>query len=140
MVDQALKLEQALALGFNSIKESDEHQVWLDRQAGQNARIRAAVQAADETGSRFIDVRFIDERTPVQEQTAMQRKATSVYPTRAGAFPPATFFSYEAEFAYIRAVQGEYHGTFGICTCPASSFEMHQVDVIGTENRVATAL
>lgn len=138
MVDQALKLEQALALGFSSLEESEQHELWLERQAERNARISAAAQAADESGSRFIDVRFIDEPMPA-EQTAMQRKATSVYPTRAGAFPPATFFSYEAEFAYIRAVQSEYQGTFGICTCPASNFEMHQVDVIGSEKHVATA-
>lgn len=59
LADQALKLEQALALGFNSIDECDEHQKWLDRQAEQNDRIRTAVKAGDESGSQIIDLRFL---------------------------------------------------------------------------------
>lgn len=35
MVDQALKLEQAQALGFSSVEECDQHQKWLDHQAEQ---------------------------------------------------------------------------------------------------------
>lgn len=48
---------------------------------------------------------------------------TSVYPSRPGCFPAASFLSAAAEWDYIREVQG-YPGTFGICTCPARSFEM----------------
>ncbi len=59
----------------------------------------------------------------------MHRAATTVYPSRSGAFPAATFFTREAEFDHIRAMQTTYHGTFGICVCPAESFWMHQVDV-----------
>lgn len=59
MVDQALKLEQAQALGFSSVEECDQHQKWLDHQAEQNERIRAAVKAADESDSQIIDLRFL---------------------------------------------------------------------------------
>ncbi len=59
----------------------------------------------------------------------MRRTASTVYPTRTGAFPAATFFTTEAELAYIRTVQADYHGTFGICVCTADSFWMHQADV-----------
>ncbi|EMM5100268.1 hypothetical protein ACK249_003612 [Pseudomonas aeruginosa] len=55
----------------------------------------------------------------------MQRNATSVYPSRPGAFPPATFFTYEAQAAYMREVQS-YPGVFGICACPALSFELQK--------------
>jgi len=58
MADQALKLEQAQALGFSSVDECEQHQEWLDRQAEQTERVRAAVMAADESGSQIIDLRF----------------------------------------------------------------------------------
>lgn len=59
MVDSALLLEQARALGFGSVEESNEHQEWLGRQAEENKRIRAAVKAAGESGSQIIDLRFL---------------------------------------------------------------------------------
>ncbi len=68
------------------------------------------------------------------EFTPMKRAATTVYPTRFGAFPAASFFTREAEFSYIRTVQTECHGTFGICVCPAESFWLHQVDVRPVED------
>lgn len=56
-------------------------------------------------------------------------EAVTVYPTRFGAFPPATFFTVDAAFEYMRRVQEEYRGVFGICSCPATSFWKHQKDV-----------
>lgn len=55
--------------------------------------------------------------------------ARTVYPTREGAFPAATFFDADGEHAYMRHVQEHYKGVFGICSCPAASYEIHQVDV-----------
>ena len=63
-------------------------------------------------------------------ESNVRRGATTVYPSREGAFPAATFLTSGAEFAYVRHVQSEYTGTFGICVCPAGSFWMHQVDVL----------
>ncbi len=60
----------------------------------------------------------------------MRRVATTVYHSRAGFFPPATFTNSRSEADYIRSLQSEYKGEFGICVCPANSFEMHQVDVV----------
>lgn len=56
----------------------------------------------------------------------MQRTANTVYPSRSGATPPASFTTGRAEADYIRTMQHEYKGTFGICVCPAISYEMHQ--------------
>lgn len=55
--------------------------------------------------------------------------ARTVYPTRRGAFPAATFFDGSSELDYMREVQAEYRGTFGICSCPAGSYDLHQIDV-----------
>lgn len=57
MIDQALKLEQAQALGFSTVEECDEHQAWLDRQAEHASRARTAVKSACEAGLPIIDVR-----------------------------------------------------------------------------------
>lgn len=56
--------------------------------------------------------------------------ARTVYPTRKDAFPAATFFDNAGEFEYIRHVQENYKGVFGICSCPAGSFSLHQRDVL----------
>jgi hypothetical protein len=57
------------------------------------------------------------------------REATTVYPSPADAFPAATFFDAAAELSYIRAMQVEHEGVFGICVCPARSFWLHQADI-----------
>jgi hypothetical protein len=59
---------------------------------------------------------------------AQARTASTVYPTRAGAFPPATFFDGADAAAYSSAMAGrKIEG--GICTCPAYGFDRHQRDV-----------
>jgi hypothetical protein len=64
-----------------------------------------------------------------EQPAASPRPPYTVYPSRAGAFPPATFFDAASELAYIHHVQAQYRGTFGICVCPSASFWVHQPDV-----------
>jgi hypothetical protein len=51
------KMEQALALGFESIEECDEHQRWLDSQRVVGDAIRKAVEESRITG--IVDLRGI---------------------------------------------------------------------------------
>ena len=58
----------------------------------------------------------------------MHYEPTTVYPSKAGGFPPATFFSFAESLSYVREMQ--WLGIdCGICTCPARSFEMHWREV-----------
>jgi len=57
--EQTDQVEQALALGFTSIFDCEEHQKWLDQHSTRRDRIRAAVRDSASTGSSFIDVRFL---------------------------------------------------------------------------------
>lgn len=54
--------------------------------------------------------------------------ATTVYPTRAGAFPPATFFRLRHAIDYGRD-SSRYYGT-GCGTCPALSYAKHYPDTV----------
>lgn len=63
-------------------------------------------------------------------QISFSRSATTVYPTRAGAFPAVTIFYLEDVFKHVREVQETVKGDFGIGTCPPSSFWKHQQDVL----------
>lgn len=54
---------------------------------------------------------------------------TTVYPSRAGGFPPASFFTLWDALGYIRTLQG-YGLPCGICTCPAASYPMHYRDTL----------
>lgn len=45
--------------------------------------------------------------------------ATTVYPSIAGAFPPASFLTFGDAFAYMRTLQA---APCGICSCPAKSY------------------
>lgn len=54
---------------------------------------------------------------------------TTVYPSRAGGFPPASFLTFADALGYIRQLQG-YGLTCGVCTCPAGSYAMHYRDTI----------
>ncbi len=54
---------------------------------------------------------------------------TTVYPSRAGGFPPASFLTFAGALDYIRTLQG-YGLPCGICTCPAGSYAMHYRDTI----------
>lgn len=51
---------------------------------------------------------------------------TTVYPSRAGGFPPASFLTFAEALYYIRTLRP----TCGICTCPAGSYAMHYRDTI----------
>ena len=64
-------------------------------------------------------------RKGVTAETPADR--TTVYPSRAGGFPPASFLTFAGAFDYIRTLQG-YCLTCGICTCPAGSYAMHYRD------------
>jgi|GEM_PF-3193370 len=57
-MNQAEKLEQAKAPGFNFIEECEDHQCWLDRQAAQRERNREVVKATETTGSDCYEMRF----------------------------------------------------------------------------------
>lgn len=55
--------------------------------------------------------------------------ATTVYPSRFGGFPPASFPTFGAAFSYVRTIS-DSGPPCGICTCPASSYEMHLRDTM----------
>lgn len=55
-----------------------------------------------------------------------KRAATTVYPTRAGAFPPVTFFALRHAIDYGRDSSHHYHAGHG--TCPALSYAKHYPD------------
>lgn len=59
--------------------------------------------------------------------------AETVYPSRAGGFPPASFFTFADSLRYARELQ-EMGIDCGISICPAWSFEMHWKEV--TERNV----
>ena len=54
---------------------------------------------------------------------------TTVYPSRAGGFPPASFLTFVDALSYIRTLQ-DYGLPCGICTCPAGSYAMHYPDTL----------
>lgn len=54
---------------------------------------------------------------------------TTVYPSRAGGFPPASFLTFADALEYVRTLN-RYGLACGICTCPASSYAMHYRDTI----------
>lgn len=56
-------------------------------------------------------------------------EATTVYPSRAGGFPPASFRTFAESLAYCREVQ-EARPPCGICSCPARSYAMHYPDTL----------
>lgn len=47
----------------------------------------------------------------------------TVYPVRAGGFPPASFYDFKDALAYCREMQKSYN--VGIGVCPAYSFLLH---------------
>jgi hypothetical protein len=63
-------------------------------------------------------------------QVPFSLSATTVYPTRAGAFPAVTIFYLEDVYKHVREVQQTVKGDFGIGTCPPGSFWKHQQDVL----------
>ena len=54
---------------------------------------------------------------------------TTVYPSRAGGFPPASFLTFGDALGYVRTLQG-YGLACGICTCPPGSYDMHYRDTV----------
>ena len=54
---------------------------------------------------------------------------TTVYPSRAGGFPPATFFTFAEALRYVREVS-DRRPPCGICTCPAGSYFVHYPETI----------
>ena len=54
---------------------------------------------------------------------------TTVYPSRAGGFPPASFMTFAGALGYVRQVS-DSHPPCGICTCPVGSYFMHYGDTI----------
>lgn len=57
------------------------------------------------------------------------RDETTVYPSLAGGFPPASFLTFADALGYVRTLQG-YRLACGICTCPAASYAMHYRDTL----------
>ena len=51
------QLEEAKALGFDSIEQMNEHQTWLKQQESERQKARAAVAAANLAHSPIIDMR-----------------------------------------------------------------------------------
>ena len=52
---------------------------------------------------------------------------TTVYPSRAGGFPPASFRNFGDALRYAREIS-DSRPPCGICTCPAQSYDMHYPD------------
>lgn len=55
--------------------------------------------------------------------------ATTVYPSRVGGFPPASFRNFADALGYVRQVS-DNRPPCGICTCPAASYAMHYPDTV----------
>lgn len=62
---------------------------------------------------------------------------TTVYPSKFGAFPAASFLSFADSLAYVKTLQdlrlnrvNFVKEPCGICTCPAQSYEMHLPDTL----------
>lgn len=54
----------------------------------------------------------------------------TVLATKAGSFPPASFWNFGDAMAYSRECQ-KNPGTFGIIFCPVNSFETHYKGTVG---------
>lgn len=54
---------------------------------------------------------------------------TTVCPSRAGGFPPASFLTFADALEYVRTLN-RYGLACGICTCPAGSYDMHYRDTL----------
>ena len=55
-------------------------------------------------------------------------KRTTVYPSRAGGFPPASFPDFGAALCYVNSLRNT--APCGICMCPAESYWMHYPDTV----------
>lgn len=49
--------EESQALGFDSVEQAEEHQVFLDQRKAEAEKARRAVKIANETNSPYIDIR-----------------------------------------------------------------------------------
>lgn len=56
---EKILVEEAMALGFDSIEQCEEHQAWLNQQRNVRAKTRAAIKKAEKEGSNIIDVRHL---------------------------------------------------------------------------------
>lgn len=43
----SLRLEEAQALGFESVEQCAEHQVWIQAQKNERLKVRAAIETAE---------------------------------------------------------------------------------------------
>lgn len=54
---------------------------------------------------------------------------TTVYPSRAGGFPPASFWTFADSLGYVREVSNA-RPPCGIWTCPAGSYNTHYPETV----------
>lgn len=52
-----MTLDEAMALGFESIEQCGEHQAWLIGQSNERNKAREAVELAKRNNTNFIDIR-----------------------------------------------------------------------------------
>ena len=74
-----------------------------------------------------------DRRAGGADKPVSMSAPVTVYPSRSGVFPPASFRTFADALVYIRELQEErsrtdYRPTCGICTCPPASYFMHYGD------------
>lgn len=50
-------LDEAMALGFETVKQCTEHQKWLIGQSNERNKAREAVELAERTNTNVIDIR-----------------------------------------------------------------------------------
>lgn len=58
---------------------------------------------------------------------------TTVYPARAGGFPPASFGTFADSLGYVQEVSNA-RPPCGICTCPAGSYHIHYPETVRNLN------
>jgi len=70
----------------------------------------------------------VDSNIPEKRDVALIPPHTTVYPAKAWAFPAVSFRSVEEARDHIAMIH--FNAPCGICTCPATSFDLHFPDTI----------
>lgn len=88
----------------------------IQRQEACIARMLESRTSEAEIKQAIADVRDMYQ---LEKNAMLSMDRTTVYPSRAGGFPPASFLTFADALGYIRTIN-RYGLPCGICTCPAT--------------------
>lgn len=74
----------------------------------------------------------LPDSATISEAPIRAEMPTTIYPARSGGFPPASFSTVGKSLEYVSALQGQ-RPACGICSCPASSYDMHYPDTVKSQ-------